>query len=183
MFTQMAEQIAQANFALPLEIPRYGPGGIPFVYPPLGHYLFSVAIKRGLSAWAYLRLVPAVFGLAALVSFYFLARELTGIRWGGLSALLLAFTAPSVFSIHLWSAGVVRGLALALDLAGLVFYLCALRQPTWRVIIWAGICLGLLLTTHLFYTLFAALVGFAFLLAEGKPRRALAGDGHRPAWL
>ncbi len=177
MFTQMAEQIAQANFALPLEIPRYGPGGIPFVYPPLGHYLFSVAIKLGLSAWAYLRLVPAVFGLAALVPFYFLARELTGIRWGGLSALLLAFTAPSVFSIHLWSAGVVRGLALALGLAGLVFYLRALRQPTWRVIIWAGICLGLLLTTHLLYTLFAALVGFAFLLAEGKPRRALTALG------
>ena len=173
MFAQMAEQIANANFALPLEIPRYGPGGIPFVYPPLGHYLFAVYLKLGLSLWAYLRLIPPVFGLLALVPFYFLARELTGIRWGGLAALLLAFTAPAVFSIHVWSAGVVRGLALALCLAGLLFYLRALRQPAWRFILLAGISLGLLLTTHLLYTLFAALVGIAFLLAEGQPRRAL----------
>lgn len=177
MFTQMAEQIANANLVLPLEIPRYGPGGIPFVYPPLGHYLFAIYLKLGLSPWAYLRLIPPVFGLAALVPFYFLARELTGIRWGGLAAFLLAFTAPSVFSIHVWSAGVVRGLALALCLAGLLFYLRALRQPSLRVIVLAGVCLGLLLTTHLLYTLFAALVGFAFLLAEGKPRRALTALG------
>ncbi len=177
MFAQMAEQIANANFALPLEIPRYGPGGFPFVYPPFGHYLFAVAIKVGLSTWAYLRLVPAVFMLTALIPFYFLARELTGARWGGLAALLLAFTAPSVFSIHVWSAGVVRGLALALCLTGLLFYLRALRQPSWRLIVLAGICLGLLLTTHLLYTLFAALVGFAFLVAEGQPRRALTALG------
>lgn len=177
MFTQMAAQIANANFALPLEIPRYGPGGIPFVYPPLGHYLFAIYLKLGLSPWAYLRLIPPVFGLAALVPFYFLARELTGIRWGGLAALLLAFTAPSVFSIHVWSAGVVRGLALALCLTGLLFYLRALRQLSWRHILFAGIFLGLLLATHLLYTLFAALVGFAFLLAEGKPHRALIALG------
>ena len=177
MFAQMAEQIANANFALPLEIPRYGPGGIPFVYPPLGHYLFAVYLKVGLSLWAYLRLIPPVFGLLALVPFYLLARELTGIRWGGLAALLLAFTAPAVFRIHVWSAGVVRGLALALCLAGLLFYLRALRQPSWRLILLAGISLGLLLTTHLLYTLFAALVGIAFLVAEGQPRRALTALG------
>ncbi len=173
MFTQMAAQIAEANFALPLEIPRYGPGGIPFVYPPLGHYLFAAALKLGFSPWAYLRLVPPVFALTALVPFYFLARQLTGIGWGGLAALLLAFTAPSVFSIHVWSAGVARGLALVFCLAGLLLYLLALRQSSWRVIVGAAISLGLLLTTHLLYTLFAALVGVAFLLAERKPRRAL----------
>ncbi|PWH16138.1 MAG: hypothetical protein DDG60_04620 [Anaerolineae bacterium] len=177
MFAQMAGQIAAANFALPLDIPRYGPGGIPFVYPPFGHYLFAIYLKLGLSPWAYLRLIPPVFGLAALIPFYFLAQELTGIRWGGLAALLLAFTAPSVFSIHIWSAGVVRGLALTLCLAGLLFYLRALRQPVRDVIVWAGICLGLLLSTHLLYTLFAALVGLAFLLAEWQPRRILTALG------
>lgn len=173
MFTQMAAQIAAAGFVLPMEIPYYGPGGIPFVYPPLGHYLFALAIAPGLSTWAYLRLVPAFFALVALVPFYFLARELTAVRWGGLAALLLAFTAPSIFSIHVWAAGVVRGLALILTLTGLLFYLRALRQPSRGVILAAGIALGLLLTTHLLYTLFAALVGVAFLLAEGQPRRAL----------
>lgn len=177
MFAQMAEQIANADFALPLEIPYYGPGGIPFVYPPLGHYIFAAALELGLSTWAYLRLAPALFTLAALIPFYFLARELTGIRWGGLAAMLLAATTPAVYSIHVWSAGVIRGLALGLCLAGLLFYLRALRQPAWRGIFLAGICLGLLLTTHLLYTLFAALVGTAFLLAEGQPRRAIAALG------
>lgn len=177
MFTQMAGQIANANFALPAEIPYYGPGGIPFVYPPLGHYLFALYLKTGLSPWAYLRLIPSLFGLMALVPFYFLARELTGIRWGGLAALMLAFTAPAVFGIHLWSAGIVRGLALTLCLTGLLLYLRALRQPSWRLIVLARISLGLLLTTHLLYTLFAALAGAAFLLAQGQPRRALIAPG------
>ncbi len=177
MFAQMAEQIAAANFVLPLEIPRYGPGGIPFVYPPLGHYIFAVAIKLGFSIWAYLRLVPAVFTLVSLVPLYFLARDLTGIRFGALAAMLLVATAPTVYSIHVWSAGVVRGLALVLCLTGLFFYLRALRQASWRHILLAGISLGLLLTTHLLYTLFAALVGIAFLLAEWQPRRALVALG------
>ncbi len=176
MFTQMAAQIAAAGFALPMEIPYYGPGGIPFVYPPLGHYLFAAFLALGFSTWAYLRLVPAFFALAALVPFYFLARELTAVRWGGLAALLLAFTAPSVFSIHVWAAGVVRGLALILTLTGLLFYLRALRQPGRGVILAAGIALGLLLTTHLLYTLFRR-AGGAGLFAGGgaappRPHRA-----------
>lgn len=177
MFTQMAEQIAAANFALPWEIPHYGPGGIPFVYPPLGHYIFAVAINLGLSTWAYLRLVPAVFTLLALIPLYFLMRELTGAKIGALTAMLLVATAPGVYNIHVWSAGVVRGLALALCLAGLLFYLRALRQFTWRDFALAGFSLGLLLTTHLLYTLFAALVGMVFLLVEWKPRRALTALG------
>lgn len=173
MFTQMAEQIATAGFSLPAEIPHYGPGGIPFVYPPLAHFLFALALKLGISKWAYLRLIPPLFGLITLVPFYFLMRELAETRWGSLTAILLTFTAPAVFSIHLWAAGVVRGLALALCLTGLLFYLRALRKPCWHVLLLAGVSLGLLLTTHLLYTLFAALVGTAFLLAEGKPRGIL----------
>ena len=40
LFTQMAKQIADANFYLPIESPFYGPGGIPFAYPPFGMYFF-----------------------------------------------------------------------------------------------------------------------------------------------
>ncbi len=45
LFTQMAQQIADANFVLPSMSPFYGPGGIPFAYPPLGLYLLAVFIK------------------------------------------------------------------------------------------------------------------------------------------
>lgn len=67
MFTQMAEQIAGANFVLPAEIPYYGPGGIPFVYPPLGHYLFALYLKTGLSPWAYLRRFLAVLSFPGFI--------------------------------------------------------------------------------------------------------------------
>ena len=45
LFTQMAQQIAAADFRLPLQSPYYGPGSIPFAYPPLGLYLLAVLIK------------------------------------------------------------------------------------------------------------------------------------------
>lgn len=177
MFTQMAEQIAAANFALPAEIPYYGPGGIPFVYPPLAHYIFAFAIKLGFPTWAYLRLAPAVFTLLAFIPFYFLAKELTGSKIAALAAMLLAASAAPVYYTHVWSAGVVRGLALGLCFAGLLFYLRAIRHFSWRIFVLAGISLGLLLTTHLLYVAFAALMGVAFLLSEFKMRRVWISAG------
>ena len=177
MFTQMAEQIANGNFSLPMEIPHYGPGGIPFVYPPLAMYLFAVAIKLGLSIWAYLRLVPAVFSLLAFIPFYYLTRELTGSKIAASVAMILAATAPTIYHTHVWSAGIVRGLALGLCFAGLLFYLRAIRQFSRRDIVLSGIFLGLLLMTHLLYVAFAALVGISFLFSEWKPRRVLTSLG------
>ncbi len=177
MFTQMAEQIAEENFALPTDIPHYGPGGIPFVYPPLAMYIFAFAIKLGISTWAYLRFIPAVFSLLALIPLYFLTLELTGSKTAALVGLILTASAPSVYYTHVWSAGVVRGLALTLCFAGLLFYLRALRQPSWKDFLFAGLCLGLLLTTHLLYTAFAALMGIIFLLSEWKPKRAAISLG------
>lgn len=177
MFTQMAEQIAEANFALPTDTPHYGPGGIPFVYPPLAMYIFAFAIKLGISTWAYLRFIPAVFSILALIPLYFLTLELIGSKTAALVGLILTASAPSVYYTHVWSAGVVRGLALVLCFAGLLFYLRALRQPGWRDFLFAGLCLGLLLTTHLLYTAFAALMGIIFLLSEWKSKRAAISLG------
>jgi hypothetical protein len=171
MFAQMAEQIAAANFVLPMEIPYYGPGGIPFVYPPLAHYLFAFALKFGFPLWAYLRLAPAFFTLLAFVAFYFFAKELTGSKVVALVATCLAACAPPVFYTHIWAAGVVRGVALGLCFAGLLFYLRAMRQFSWGVFVLAGISLGLLLMTHLLYVLFAALIGAALLFSEFNWRR------------
>lgn len=177
MFTQMAEQVAQANFGLPMQIPHYGPGRIPFVYPPLAIYVFAIAIKLGLPIWAYLRLVPAVFTLLAFVPFYFLTRELTGSKIGALAAMILTASAPAIYYTHVWSAGVVRGLAIGLCFGGVLFYLRTIRNFCWRDFALAGLLLGLLLTTHLLYVAFAALIGIACLLGEWNPRRALISLG------
>ena len=76
MFTMIAEKIVDSNFQLPASIPHYGPGGIPLVYPPLGMYVFALAIKLGVPIWFYLRVIPAIFTLLAVVPLYYLTLEL-----------------------------------------------------------------------------------------------------------
>ena len=87
LFTQMAQQIASANFRLPLQSPYYGPGSIPFAYPPLGLYLLAVLIKLTGKYFIFLRLVPPFLSLISLIPLFYLTRELTK------SAAAAAFTA------------------------------------------------------------------------------------------
>lgn len=171
MFTMIAEDLAAANFVLPMQVPYYGPGGIPLVYPPLAMYLFALALKLGVSTWLYLRLMPAFFTLLAMIPLYYLTVELAGSRLAGALAVVLAVTQPAVYYTHVWSAGVVRGLALFFCLLGLYLYVRCLRSFSWRSLLLSGLALGLLLMTHWLYVMFAALVGFAFLITEWKPAR------------
>ena len=168
MFTLIAEQIAGENFRLPVSIPHYGPGGIPLIYPPLAMYVFALADRLGIPTWFYLRFAPAVFTLLALVAFYYFTAEVVQSRVTGMAAVVLAITQPAVYYTHVWSAGVVRALALFFCMTGLFFYLKSLRQFSWRSFFLAGIFLGLTVTTHWLYVLFAALVGLACLIAEWK---------------
>lgn len=171
MFTLIAEQIAGANFQLPMSVPHYGPGGIPLVYPPFAMYLYALGIKMGISTWTYMRLVPPFFTLLSVIPLYYLTFELVKSRVAGVLAVIFVMSAPAVYYTHVWSAGVVRGLALVFCLSGLYFYLRSLRHFSGVSLFLAGLSLGLLLTTHLLYVLFAALVGLAFLISEGKPAR------------
>lgn len=171
MFTLIAEQIARANFELPMTVPHYGPGGIPLVYPPFAMYLYALGIKLGISPWTYMRFVPAFFSLLSVIPLYFLTFELAKSRVAGVLAVVFVITAPAVYYTHVWSAGVVRGLALMFCLSGLYFYLRSLKDFSWGNFILAGLFLGLMLTTHLLYVLFATLVGLAFYISEWKLSR------------
>jgi len=177
MFTLIAEKIARNGFALPMEVPYYGPGGIPLVYPPLALYVFALALKIGISTWAYLRIMPAVFTLLALIPLYYLTLEIADSKSASLMAVVLVITAPAVYYTHVWSAGVVRALALGFCLAGLLFYLRSIRNFSWRNFFLAGLFLGLLLITHWLYVLFAALFGLACLLSEWKLTRVWISAG------
>src|SRR5690349_6291692 len=172
MFTLIAESIAKANFTLPMSVPQYGPGGIPLVYPPLALYVFALALKLGIPSWFYLRMAPAVFSLLAMIPLYFLVLELFESKVASVLAVVLAITQPAVYYTHVWSAGVVRGMALFFCLTGLLFYVRSLRYFSWHSFFLAAICLGLLVMTHWLYVLFAALFGLAFLISEWKPPRA-----------
>src|SRR5215207_4287275 len=171
MFTLIAEKIAESNFELPASIPHYGPGGIPLVYPPLGMYVFALALKLGIPIWFYLRVIPAIFTLLSVVPLYYLTLELVESKVASILAVVFVITAPAVYYTHVWAAGLVRAPALLFCLTGLFFYVRSLRDFSWRNFLLAGISLGLLFITHWLYVLFAALVGLACLIAEWKPSR------------
>ena len=132
LFTLIAEKICEANFGLPVSVAHYGPGGIPLVYPPLAMYIYALAIKLGISTWAYLRVVPAIFTLFSLIPLYYFSLELIQCRVGSMIAIILVITAPADYYTHVWSAGVVRAFALCLCLTGLFFYIRSLRNFSWR---------------------------------------------------
>lgn len=177
MFALVAENIADANFVLPMNIPHYGPGGIPLVYPPFAMYVFALAIKIGFPTWAYLRLAPALFTLLAAVPLYYFTLELLRSRIAGVLAVVFIVTTPATYYTNVWSAGVVRALALFLCLSGLFFYVRTLREFSWPTFFLAGLSLGLLLTTHLLFVVFAALVGLACLLSDWSVSRLRTAFG------
>ncbi|MCC6416690.1 MAG: hypothetical protein IT429_00405, partial [Gemmataceae bacterium] len=73
LFALMAELVAANGFRLPEWVPWYGPGGMPFAYPPLGFYVMAGATAGlGVPTLAYLAWAPALFCVAFLVPFYFL---------------------------------------------------------------------------------------------------------------
>ncbi len=168
MFTLIAEKIAEADFRLPMSIPHYGPGGISLIYPPFAMYIFALASRLGVSTWFYLRFAPAAFSLLAVIAFYFFTAEVVGSKVAGMAAAILAITQPAVYYTHVWSAGVVRAPALFFCMAGLFFYVKAIRRFSWPSFWLAGPFLGLVVTTHWLYVLFAALVGLACLISEWK---------------
>jgi len=157
MFTLMSDQIAQNGFRLPLEVPYYGPGGVPFAYPPLGLYLFALAIKLTGATFSYLRFMPAVFSLLAFVPLYFLTNELSDSILAAAAAVLLAAAAPNLNISHIWAGGVVRSPAFGLSLFSIYFFVRAVKKFDWRDVTLAGICFGVTVLTHLTYALFAAL--------------------------
>jgi hypothetical protein len=168
MFTMIAEKIAGAGFQLPMSIPHYGPGGIPLVYPPLAMYVFALVDKLGIPTWFYLRFAPAVFTLLALIAFYYFTAEVVESRVAGMAAAVLVISQPAVYYTHVWAAGVVRAPALFFCMTGLFYYTKALKRFSWSSFFLAGVFLGLVVTTHWLYVLFAALVGLACLISEWK---------------
>jgi len=157
LYTQMAVEIANSNFHLPMSVPFYGPGGIPFAYPPLALYLMAVFIKLGVSVWSYLRFAPAVLSWLSLIPLFVLARRISRSNLGGFVAVVLAACSYYLFDFHTTSGGIVRGLAFGLGLLAVYFFDRMAETFRWRDAILAGVFFGLTFLTHLGYAYFFAL--------------------------
>ncbi len=157
LFTQMAEQIANANFRLPLESPFYGPSGIPFVYPPFGLYLLAIFIKLTGKYFVFLRLLPPLLSLISLIPLFYLTLELSKSALAATITVILVATSPDLYIAHAWSAGIARTPAFIFALTSLFFFSRQLNKRLPSNIILTGVFLGLAFMSHLLYALFCFL--------------------------
>jgi hypothetical protein len=158
MYTLMAEQISGNHYLLPDTTPFYGPGGIPFAYPPFGFYVMAfVTDLVDVSSITYLRFIPPLFSLLSLVPLFLLVERMTTSFWAAFFSTAFLLFSPTLYYNHTWSAGMVRGLAFFLMLSGFYFFYRALEEDSRLFAILTGIFLALTSLTHLFYGLFFAL--------------------------
>lgn len=157
LFTQMAQQISDANFRLPMESPFYGPSGIPFAYPPFGLYLLAILIKLTGKYFIFLRLLPPLLSLLALIPLFYLTLQLSGSSIAAAITVILAATSPDLYVAHTWAAGIVRAPAFLFALTSLYFFTRQLKSRSRTDIILTGVFLGLAFLTHLAYGLFCVL--------------------------
>jgi len=183
LFGLMSEEILAGRFALPVDVANYGPGGIPFAYPPIGLYL--AALVQHLAHVSYLdyaRWGPAFLSVVFVVAFYWLGRATLHNRGAALAAAVLVAAAGEVFGNQATASGVVRSVA-GVWTAGA----CALAELAYRaerrraaLVIGAGVLFGLLLATHLSYAVVGALGILAMGTLRGRKswwRNALTGAG------
>lgn len=154
LFTQMAQQVAEANFVLPAESPYYGPGGIPFAYPPFGLYLLAVFIKITGKYFIFLRWLPPLFGLVSVCLTYLLAQKFFKLPFASMTAAILAAASLDLHTAHIWSSGIVRGSAFIFTILFMIAYSSNPELRTPRRLMVSSLFFGLAVLSHLAYGLF-----------------------------
>ena len=154
LFTQMAAQIADANFALPVSSPFYGPGGIPFAYPPLGLYLLALFIKFTGSTYFFLRWLPPLLSLLSAALTFFLSKKFFNLPFAAMITMILTAASFDLHTAHVWSAGIVRAPAFVFAILFIYFYSPGAAGRSLKSSTIAGVFLGLAFLSHLAYGLF-----------------------------
>lgn len=177
LFSLMAETIRAEGWALPRYIPFYGPGGIPFAYPPAGPYLLALATQlTGASVFDVLRFLPAILSILFLVGVYAFALVILEDRGKAILAALLVATAGEVYASQATASGAVRSLA-AISLIGCLTAATAAYRTSRSakgLVLLAGTLFGLTILSHLSYAL-VGLIGLAALTLDcGIVRRRVA---------
>ena len=151
LFVAFADEIAAHNFQLPVNIPYYSLGGIPYAYPPLGFYVEAILLKLfPAQIFAIANLLPPLVSILALgLAARFFYRWAGGWNLKSLTALLAYALLPNSFYNQIEAAGLAESfgslaLVVYFDLifshqrnhnltsalrAGLGLALCVLSSP------------------------------------------------------
>lgn len=121
LFLQMTQDFQNNHFSIP-KYTTYNDANIPFAYPPLGFYLvgFMQSIT-GVSLFTLFTYLPAIFSTLAILSFYFLALELTRDSLKASLAALLFAVVPKSFDWFIMGGGTIRALGPVLSFLVLKF--------------------------------------------------------------
>lgn len=164
LFSLMTEGIIENNFKLPNSVPFYGPGGIPFSYPPFGFYVFAIVIKLfNLPIFSYLRFAPPLFLWLSVIPIFFLTSKITKSRIAAILSPIIILGSQRIFMVQGTAAGIVRGLAFLIAFWALYFFVVSMDDKTkkWKVF-FAGILIGLTFLTHFSYALFILFFIFSY---------------------
>ena len=189
-YALMAEGIVDNHFALPREVPYYGPGGVPFAYPPLSFYLMAaVTQSTGMSPMTYMRYAPPLIMVVAVVAMFFLAHAITASAFEATIAAILFAISPATIALQSDTGGVCRGVGLVAALITVMFVYKALRDSTARSVVLAALFLAATILSHFAYAVFAV-VSMATFGVRSWPRvwrlvliAAIAGVLIMPWWL
>lgn len=162
LYLQMAEAIVQSGWRLPMDVPGYTTGGIPFAYPPLLFYVLGIVMRTtGLDPVALQLYLPGLITIAYLVPYWFIASEILPTRRQvGLATVLFAVT-PAVLQWHISAGGIVRSIAMFLTLTGLYSGIKLFKTGKRRWLIASTVLFGLVVLSHPVY---AAYFGLSYLL-------------------
>ncbi len=166
LFAEMAHQVLVSDFSLPLNVPFYGPGSIPFAYPPLGFYLMALFLKIGIHPYTYLRWMPPIFSLIALIPFYKLTERVSGSFFSASVVMIVLASSPELFALHSTAGGVIRALAYIFMLFAMEYYVRTINEWSLADSIVAGIFFGLSFLTHLYYGLVFLVWAVVWLLVK-----------------
>lgn len=128
LFVTFADEIASRNFQLPVTIPYYSSGGIPFAYPPLGFYVEAVLLQifPG-QIFAVANLLPPLVSILALgVAARFFYHWAGGCGANGAIRSLSALGAYALLPNAFYNQIDAAGLAEAFGSLALVIYFALL---------------------------------------------------------
>ncbi len=172
LYSLIADVIHENHFLPPQSIPYYGPGGIPFAYPPLGFFLMAALEQLGhVTPFNYVLFSPADFAALAMIPLSLTAQRLSGSWAGALAAVTIAGTSRVVMLVHLTAGGAIRGLAFFFALVSIYLFIsAAASRRLWRVIT-AGLFAGLTALSHFSYAEFLLLFYLVYLMGHVRNRQ------------
>jgi hypothetical protein len=167
LYSLMAESIVDNRFLLPSWIPCYGPGGIPFAYPPFSFYLMAtITTFFKINALEYTRWAGPFFLWFSAIPMAFLAYKITRSRFTASLTVFFFILSPRIYLWHGEAAGMTRGLALLFALSSLVFFYQTILHFSWKTCFYAALCLGLCVLTHPTYVEFCLISMLAIILTR-----------------